>query len=89
MSDEAVQVWLVERSYGADEDLVTLVYATPDGDRHVTHQFSQVLLRKKEITAAETVPDDRLEPVRDPETRDRYAAAASSLAADHDPDDPV
>jgi len=84
---EAVRCWLVERDY-YDEDLITLVYATPDGRRQLTQQKSATLLRQQSITAAKTVAADRLEAV--PETdRDRYASEAERMADRHDPDDEV
>ncbi|QSG04561.1 Uncharacterized protein HSR121_0202 [Halapricum desulfuricans] len=83
-----MRCWLVERDY-YDEDLVTLVYATPDGSRHLTQQLSTALLSKKPPTAAKDVEPDRLEPVADEETRTRYATEAERMADRHDPDDRV
>ncbi|MFW6436291.1 MAG: hypothetical protein ACOCYZ_01500 [Halococcoides sp.] len=84
---EAVRCWLVERDYD-DEDLITLVYATPDGRRQLTQQKSATLLGRQAITAAIAVDADRLEPV--PRTdRDRYANEATRMADRHDPDDEV
>ncbi|PSQ47097.1 hypothetical protein BRD15_07650, partial [Halobacteriales archaeon SW_6_65_15] len=35
-SDDAVRVWLVERTYSDDEqNLIILVYATTDGERYL------------------------------------------------------
>ncbi|MFB6308898.1 MAG: hypothetical protein ABEH35_06170 [Haloarculaceae archaeon] len=78
--------WLVERDY-AHEDLVTLVYATRDGRYHLTKQLSANLLFGSSVTAAIEVADDRLEPVDDSETRERYASEARRMADQHDPDD--
>jgi hypothetical protein len=83
------RVWLVERSYGSDENLVTLVYATTDGERHLKKQLSHSMLRRKTITAARTVEDDRLEVVLDDELRERYATEATRMADSNDPDEPV
>ncbi|MFB6073714.1 MAG: hypothetical protein ABEJ89_01730 [Haloarculaceae archaeon] len=80
--------WLVERDYW-DEDLVTLVYATPDGERAVTLQLSTTLLVQDPPTAARTVADEDLERVADPDDRARYAREASRVAERHDPDDEV
>ena len=85
---DTVQCWLVARDY-FDEDLITLVYATPDGQRHVTQQLSSALLAKKPPTAAKDVDVDRIEPVADSEERERYAAEAERMAARHDPDERV
>mgnify|MGYP000209318065 CR=1 FL=1 len=85
---DTVRCWLVERDY-FDEDLITLVYATPDGQRHVTQQLSSALLAKKPPTAAKDVDPDRLEPVSDPDDRERYATEAARMAGRHDPDERV
>lgn len=86
---QTVRCWLVERSSYGDERVVTLVYATPDGDRQVTKQLSTTLLMRTAVTAAVDVDPDRLEPVSDPATRDRYASEAARMAERHDPDDEV
>ncbi|MCU4717469.1 hypothetical protein [Halapricum hydrolyticum] len=85
---ETVRCWLVERDY-YDEDLVTLVYATPNGQRHLTQQLSTALLMKSPPTAAKDVESDRLEPVTDDGTRRRYATEAERMIDRHDPDDHV
>jgi len=85
---ETVRCWLVERDY-YDENLVTLVYATPGGNRHLTQQKSTALLSKRPPTAALDVDPDRLEPVPDPEARERYATEADRVADTHDPEDPI
>ncbi|WP_245681173.1 hypothetical protein [Halorientalis regularis] len=56
-----------------------MIYATPDGARYL--QKARAFDRfgstpGPEVTAAITVPADRLEPVDDPEERDRYASEA-------------
>jgi hypothetical protein len=86
---ETERVWLVERTYGSDEDLVILEYATTDGAYHVRQQFSHRMLYERDITAARDVDSDRLEAVTDPETRDRYAEEASRMADQFDPDESV
>ena len=87
MPDEE-RVWLVERSY-SDKGLVTIVYATTDGQRHLRKQLSSNMLARTDVTAAEDVAPDRLTPVDDPDERERYAAEATRMAEQHDPDDPV
>lgn len=82
---DTVRCWLVERDY-YDEDLVTLVYATPDGSRQVTQQLSTTLLMKNPPTAAKDIEPERLEAVTDEEVRSRYAAEAERMADKHDPD---
>ncbi|MFB6165459.1 MAG: hypothetical protein ABEJ31_09905 [Haloarculaceae archaeon] len=86
MSD-SVRAWLVERDY-AHEDLVTLVYATPDGERAVTQQRSSKLLVSEGVTAAIEVEPDRLDPV-DPADRERYADEARRMAEKREPDEEV
>ncbi|MEF8882775.1 MAG: hypothetical protein V5A34_09675 [Halapricum sp.] len=85
---DTVRCWLVERDY-YDEDLVTLVYATPDGTRHVTQQLSTALLAKKPPTAAKDIEPERLEPVGDEKARSRYATEADRMADRHEPDERV
>jgi len=89
MSDEETErVWLVERSYGRGEDIVTLVYATPDGARVLKRQLSYRMLQGKEITAAREVDSGRLETVSEAD-REAYAEEAERMMERHDPDDPV
>jgi hypothetical protein len=86
--DDGVRVWLVERSY-SDKGLVTLVYATPDGDRHVRMQRSSNMLRNSAVTAGMAVDPDRLSPVTDEAERERFAAEAGRMRERHDPADAV
>lgn len=89
MTDDTIRCWLVERTY-SDRNLITLVYATPEGDRYLRKEKSMAALRSSgDITAAIDVAADRLESVTDADTRDRYRTEVSRLAADHDPDDAV
>lgn len=88
MSDDTVRCWLVDRQ-SRDENLVTLVYSTLDGQRHLTKQLSFQLLSRKPTTAAVDVDPERLEPTPDPADRERYATQAQSMAEQHDPDDEV
>ncbi|WP_248515674.1 hypothetical protein [Salinarchaeum laminariae] len=86
MSEDAqVRCWLVERDYW-DEDVVTLVYATPDGEQYYQRQLSGALLVKTDVTAATTVEPEELETTSS-EDRERYATEAERVAASHDPDD--
>jgi hypothetical protein len=88
MSDDTVRCWLVDR-VSRDENLVTLVYATTDGERQVTKQLSFQLLSRRPTTAAIEVDPGRLEPTADPDERERYATQARAMADEHDPDDEV
>jgi hypothetical protein len=87
MGEETVRCWLVDRR-SRDENLVTLVYATPDGERHLTEQLSFQLLQRREVTAARDVPAEKLEPAP-ADDRERYATQAAAMTDRHDPDDPV
>ena len=87
--DESEQLWLVERSYGHDEDLVTLVFATTDGTRQLKQQLSYNMLYGKKITAGRTEPGSKLDEVKDEKTRERYATEATRMAEKHDPDEEV
>jgi hypothetical protein len=83
-----VRCWLVDRQ-SRDENLVTLIYATTDGERHLTEQLSFNLLRRRETTAARDVPVEKLEATASDEERERYATQAQSMAERHDPDETV
>jgi hypothetical protein len=86
---ETVRVWLVERTYSDDEqNIVILVYATPDGTRYLRREraltsFGDV----RDTTAAVDAPPRNLGRVEDPEERDRYAAEARRMRERHEPDD--
>ena len=83
------QCWLVERSYN-DRDLVTLVYATPDGERAHTKEIPMTAIAHGNVavTAAKQVDESDLEPVDD-DTRDRYREEVERVRADHAPDDEI
>lgn len=83
-----MRCWLVERDYD-DKGLVRLVYATPDGQRHVVKERSAAMLGRIDVTASIDVDPERLEPVDDEVTRDRYADEVDRMADRYDPDDPV
>lgn len=85
MSD-TVRCWLVERSYGA-RDIVTLVYATPDGEQALTKELSSSMLPRTTVTAAVEVDPDRLQPVTDPDDRERYATEADRVRENNAPDE--
>ena len=85
---ETVRCWLVERDVG-DEDVVTLVYATTDGERFFKRQLASNMLFTMDVTAGLAVPVEDLEPVRDEADRERYAREAQRVATAHDPADVV
>ncbi|PSQ42792.1 hypothetical protein BRD17_07770 [Halobacteriales archaeon SW_7_68_16] len=85
MTDDTntIRCWLVSRSVD-DRDLVTLVYATPDGTR--MERTRTAATRLGLVTAAREVSPDDLEPVPGAD-RDRYRREAARVADSHDPDD--
>lgn len=85
MSDETVQVWLVEREF-TDKGLVTLTYATPDGEHALVEQRATNNI--SDVTAARDVDTDRLTPT-DEADRERYAGEVERVAGRHDPDERI
>ena len=77
----------MERSYN-DRDLVTLVYATPDGQRAVRKEVPMTAISQGTVavTAAKTVNEANLEPV---ETTERYRREVARVREDHGPDDEI
>ena len=85
--DDTERVWLVEREY-TDKGMVTIVYASADGERHLQRQLSERMLMRSDVTAGNNVEIGRLEPTPDSE-RERYAAEASRMAEKYQLDDTV
>ncbi|SFL39317.1 hypothetical protein SAMN04487950_3612 [Halogranum rubrum] len=85
---ETVQLWLVERTYD-DRNLITLVYATPDGEQMLQKEIAATLMQQRGTgaTAAIDVEPDRLNDTPDEETRERYATEAERTAEQYDPDE--
>ena len=90
-NQDAVRVWLVERTYSDDEqNLIILTYATPDGDQYFRKERALTSFSDtRETTAAVDAAPGNLGPVEDPELRERYAAEARRMADEHDPDDAI
>jgi hypothetical protein len=88
---ETTRVWLVERTYSDDEqNVIILVYATPDGSRYYRKERALVSFSdRRDTTAAVDVSPDSLGRVDDPETRQRYADEVRRLRRQFDPDDAV
>jgi hypothetical protein len=92
MTDEdAVQVWLVERTYSDDEqNLIILTYATTDGAQYFRKERALTSFTDtRETTAAVEADPGNLGTVEDPDLRERYATEAQRMAEKHDPDDPI
>ena len=79
--------WLVEREFD-DKGMVRLVYATPDGSRRLLRERSAARLRD-DVTAGIDVDEERLDPVEDPDRRERYTKEAEHVAERHHPEDAV
>ena len=81
-------VWLVDRQFDS-KGLVRLTYATEDGERvHTKELAEQRLVTGDGVTAARDVDESALGESPDDEV-ERFAAEASRVAAEHDPDDVV
>ncbi|EMA37860.1 hypothetical protein [Halobiforma nitratireducens] len=87
-TDETVRCWLVERDYD-DKGLVTLAYATSDGDRVYRRELAAGAATRSRVTAAKDVDPAQLEPVEDADTRDRYATEVDRTADQYEPDEPI
>lgn len=81
--------WLVERSYD-DRDLVSLVYAAPDGERAVRKEvpMSAIANGSVTVTAAKEIAESNLEPVDDADVA-RYREEVERVRTDHAPDDEI
>jgi hypothetical protein len=86
-ADGTVRTWLVERSYDS-RNLITLVYATPDGERALTRELSSAMLDRTPVTAARDVDPDDLAPVAEAD-RERYRTEADRVRENNDPDDEI
>ena len=82
-----VRTWLVERDYD-DRGLVSVVYATPDGERALRRELSARMLERDPATAARAVADADLEPVPESD-RERYRREAARVRENHDPDEEI
>jgi hypothetical protein len=92
MESDTVRVWLVERTYSDDEqNLIILVYATPDGSRYFRKEraLPSFTGTARKTTAALDVSANQLGTVEDEEIRDRYAAEADRMASEYDPTESV
>ena len=85
---QTVRVWLVERGY-TNRDLITLVYATPDGERALQKERAAATMGRSEVTAARDVDSGRLSPVDDPETVDRYREEVARTMEGYGPDESI
>lgn len=87
--EDRTRVWLVERTYSDDEqNLIILVYATPDGSQYFRKERALTSATDvRETTAAVTADSENLGSVDDSDRQEQYATEAQRMAAEHDPDD--
>jgi len=88
-SEDAVRLWLVERTYGDDEqNMIILTYATPDGRRDFRKEraLTSYTGDHRETPVSMPVDPDNLGRVDDEATRERYATEAERMQENHDPD---
>ena len=90
-TDDAVRVWLVERTYSDDEqNMIILVYATPDGKRYFRKERALTSFTDiRDTTAAVDAAPANLGTVEDPDLREQYATEARRMQGAHEPDDVV
>lgn len=84
MSDTE-RVWLVFREY-TDKGMLTLVYATVDGEHKLTKQRA---MHAGDPRAAIDADSADLDPVEDPQDRASYTQEAKRMRNRHDPEDRV
>ena len=88
VDDDAVRVWLVERTYSDDEqNIVILVYATPDGERYLRKERALTSFGDRRDTTAALDAEPKNLGETDEGKREQYAAEAERMAAQHDPED--
>lgn len=89
MADDTVRVWLAERTYSDDEqNVIILVYATPDGRRYLRKERSLTSFTDvRETTAAVDADPSNLGTVDDEATRERYATEVERVRSIHAPGD--
>jgi len=88
-ADESVRVWLVERTYGDDEqNMIILTYATPDGRRDFRKERALTSFTgdHRETPVSMNIDPDNLGTVDDAATRERYAAEVDRIREKHDAD---
>ncbi len=90
VTEESVRVWLVERTYGDDEqNLIILTYATPGGRRDFRKERALTSFTgdHRETPVSLAVDPDNLGNVDDTETQKRYATEVARMQEKHEPAD--
>lgn len=86
---ETIRVWMVDRGY-TNRDLITLAYATPDGERVLQkEQAAATMGSGSGVTAARDVDPERLSSVTDEETVERYRQEAERTMERYEPDETI
>ncbi|MGQ4555617.1 hypothetical protein [Halobellus sp. GM3] len=85
------RVWLVERTYSDDEqNIVILVYATPDGSRYLRKERALTSFDDARDTTASLRPrESSLGEVTDADERERYAAEAQRTREQYGPNETI
>lgn len=83
-----MRLWLVDRDYTQDRDIVGLVYASTDGSRHLRKEVGTDRFARS-ITAAIDVSASKTSRIRNDDLQAEYAEEARRMADEHDPDDPA
>lgn len=90
-STDGVRVWLVERTFSDDEqNIVVLVYATPDGERYLRKERALTSFTgpARTTTAAVAVDPGNLDGTPDGRV-EQYRREAQRMSEAHDPGDAV
>ena len=88
--DDTVRVWLVERTYSDDEqNIVILVYATPDGERYLRKERALTSFGDHRDTTADIDADPNNLGETGEDKLEQYAAEAARMANQHDPEDTI
>ncbi|SDR26930.1 hypothetical protein [Natronobacterium texcoconense] len=85
---EKIRCWLVERDYD-DKGLVTLAYATEDGEYVYRRELAASAATGSKVTAAKSIEENQLERVDDEETRERYVTEVERTSQRYDPNEPI
>ncbi|GAB6860991.1 hypothetical protein ACFR97_01775 [Haloplanus litoreus] len=87
--DDTTRLWLVERTYD-DKGLISLVYATTDGDAVRRIERAPIAVEQSGgVTAAVDADPAALAPVEETSLQERYAMEARRMAEQHDPAETV
>jgi hypothetical protein len=89
---DEIRVWLVERTFSDDEqNIVILLYATPDGSRLLRKEraLTSFTGAARETTASVLAEPGNLESIADPDERERYRAEVERVRERYGPDEAI